>query len=238
MKPLETEPAPAESIMVSALGPAQAIWIRPKPNNAPVGGLAKRALDVTVALIMLVVFSPLMVGLALLVFTTSPGPILYHHRRVGYRKRSFGCLKFRTMVVNSDEVLQQHLENNPEARLEWEQTQKLRDDPRVTSVGHVLRKLSLDELPQLINVLRGEMSLVGPRPVLFDELRRYGPSSRHYLRARPGITGLWQVSGRNNTTYKRRVAYDRAYVTNVNTATDIAILVQTLPAALRSDETA
>ncbi len=238
MKPIETEPAPAEGMMASVLRPAHAIWVRPAPQDSPVGGLTKRTLDIAVALTMLIVFSPLMAGLALLVLTTSSGPVLYRHCRVGYQKRSFGCLKFRTMVVNGDEVLREHLQHNPGARLEWDQTQKLRDDPRVTPVGHVLRKLSLDELPQLFNVLRGDMSLVGPRPVLLDELRRYGPSTRYYLRARPGITGLWQVNGRNNTTYKRRVAYDRAYVRKVSTATDIAILARTLPAAMRSDETA
>lgn len=237
MKPIETEAAPVEG-MVSSISPARhVIWTRPALYEEPVGGRAKRAIDVAVALVMLVVLSPLMAGLALLVYSTSPGPILYRHRRVGYRKQPFSCLKFRTMEVNSAEILQRYLQRNPEARFEWEQTQKLRDDPRVTPVGHVLRKFSLDELPQLYNVLRGEMSLVGPRPVPSEELHRYGPSSRYYLRARPGVTGLWQVNGRNNTTYKRRIAYDRVYVANVSMANDIVILVRTLPAAMRSDET-
>ncbi|WP_299677760.1 sugar transferase [uncultured Roseobacter sp.] len=201
------------------------------------GGWTKRSLDVAVALVMLVVLSPLIAGLALLVYISSPGSVFFRHSRVGYQNRPFGCLKLRTMVANADEVLEQHLQLCPDARDEWEQTKKLRDDPRVTPVGHVLRKLSLDELPQLYNVLRGEMSLVGPRPVPADELRRYGKSSRFYLRTRPGITGLWQVSGRNDTTYKRRIACDRAYVTHFSTATDIAILAQTLPAAMRSGET-
>ncbi len=237
MKPLGTETAPAEGLMASAGRARHVIWVRPAPRRVPVGGVAKRSFDVTVAVVLLVILSPLMAGLAVLIWSTSTGPVFYRHNRVGYGKRSFACLKFRTMAVNGDELLQRHLQQCPDARREWEQNQKLREDPRVTSVGHVLRKFSLDELPQLYNVLRGEMSLVGPRPVLSDELRRYGASSRYYLRARPGITGLWQVNGRNSTTYRRRVACDRAYVSRVNPVVDIAILAQTLPAAMRSDET-
>ena len=142
------------------------------------------------------------------------------------------------MRADGDEVLKRHLDLNPAARAEWEETRKLRDDPRVTAVGQTLRKLSLDELPQLINVLRGEMSFVGPRPVVSDELSRYGLSNRYYLRARPGITGLWQVSGRSNTSYARRIAFDRVYVLKSGTAMDMSILARTLPAVIRSDETA
>ncbi|MEL6510944.1 MAG: sugar transferase [Pseudomonadota bacterium] len=235
MKAINTDHAPAKGSVATML--ALAVWLKSNPFETPVGGWTKRSFDVSVALTMLIVFSPLIAGLALLVYSSSPGPVLYPHRRVGYRNRPFRCLKLRTMVVNGDEVLKRHLQRSPDACREWEETRKLKDDPRVTPVGHVLRKLSLDELPQLYNVLRGDMSLVGPRPVPNDELQRYGKSSRFYLRARPGITGLWQVSGRNTTTYQRRIAYDRAYVTKFSTATDIAILAQTLPAAIRSSET-
>ncbi len=235
MKAINTDHAPAKGSVATML--ALAVWLKSNPFETPVGGWTKRSFDVAVALTMLIVFSPLIAGLALLVYSSSPGPVLYPHRRVGYRNRPFRCLKLRTMVVNGDEVLKRHLQRSPDACREWEETRKLKDDPRVTPVGHVLRKLSLDELPQLYNVLRGDMSLVGPRPVPNDELQRYGKSSRFYLRARPGITGLWQVSGRNTTTYQRRIAYDRAYVTKFSTATDIAILAQTLPAAIRSSET-
>ena len=238
MKAIETEHAHAKGAISSPAATFVLPRIRMGAFETPVGGWGKRTLDVSLALAMLIVFAPLIAGLALLVYSSSPGPVLYPHRRVGYRNRSFRCLKLRTMVANGDEVLKRHLDRDPSARREWEETRKLRDDPRVTPVGHVLRKLSLDELPQLVNVLRGEMSLVGPRPVPTDELQRYGRSSRFYLRARPGITGLWQVSGRNTTSYQRRVAYDRAYVTKFSTATDIAILAQTLPAAMRSSETA
>lgn len=237
MKSIETEPARAEGTGLSIASPRDIVWARLRHPDAPVGGWTKRCLDFTVALIMLIVLSPLIAGLSLLVYISSPGSVFFCHSRVGYRNRPFFCMKLRTMVVNGEEVLQRHLQKFPEARREWEETRKLRDDPRVTAVGHILRKFSLDELPQLINVLRGDMSLVGPRPVPNEELRRYGRSSRFYLMARPGITGLWQVSGRNNTTYNRRIAYDRAYVTHFSTAADIAILVQTLPAAMRSHET-
>lgn len=161
MKPLGTETAPAEGLMASAGRARHVIWVRPAPRRVPVGGVAKRSFDVTVALVLLVILSPLMAGLAVLIWSTSTGPVFYRHNRVGYGKRSFACLKFRTMAVNGDELLQRHLQQCPDARREWEQNQKLREDPRVTSVGHVLRKFSLDELPQLYNVLRGEMSLVG-----------------------------------------------------------------------------
>ncbi|QFU10366.1 Undecaprenyl phosphate N,N'-diacetylbacillosamine 1-phosphate transferase [Rhodobacteraceae bacterium THAF1] len=186
---------------------------------------------------MLILLAPLMLGLAALVAATSSGGALYGHTRVGYNNRPFSCMKFRTMDANGDQILIDHLARNPLARIEWEETQKLKDDPRVTRVGGVLRKLSLDELPQLINVVKGEMSLVGPRPVKADELLRYGRSQRHYLSARPGITGLWQVSGRNSTSYGRRVAFDRKYVTKRNDLTDVIILARTLPAAMRSSET-
>lgn len=211
--------------------------LRGDDSATPVGGLAKRSFDVSVALIMLVVLAPMLAGLALLVWATSSGGVFYAHQRIGYDKRSFGCIKLRTMVANGDSVLSDHLQRCPAARWEWESTQKLRDDPRVTSVGAVLRKLSLDELPQLINVLRGEMSLVGPRPVPDTELQRYGRSGRYYLRARPGITGLWQISGRNTTSYSRRVAYDRLYVSRFQVLGDLAILAKTLPAAARHRET-
>lgn len=134
------------------------------------------------------------------------------------------------MVQNGDEVLERHFQKHPEDREIWLECRKLRNDPRVTPIGSVLRKLSVDELPQIINVLNGEMSLIGPRPVVHDELDHYGSSAPHYLRARPGVTGLWQVSGRTDTSYKERVVLDRYYVTNWTFGTDIAILLRTVPA--------
>lgn len=237
MKTIQTEHALPKTAIRSVPQPRHVIWPDGRGLETPVGGWTKRSLDVSVSLVLLIVFAPLISGLALLVYLSSPGSVFYWHQRVGYGNRPFHCLKLRTMVSNGDEVLERHFQRSPEARREWEETRKLRDDPRVTPLGHVLRKLSLDELPQLLNVLKGDMSLVGPRPVPFDELGQYGRSGRFYLRARPGITGLWQVSGRNNTTYKRRVAYDRVYVTQFTMTGDIRILMQTLPAAMRASET-
>jgi len=205
--------------------------VRP-PARRPVGGPAKRALDITIALLALVVFLPVFLGVALMVRRSSPGPVLFGHARVGFGGREFRCLKFRTMVTDGEAVLARHLRDNPAARAEWEATRKLARDPRVTPVGYALRKLSLDELPQLLNVLRGDMSIVGPRPVVAEELARYGRSARYYLAARPGLTGLWQVSGRNDVAYRRRVAFDRAYVGRWSLARDAAIIARTVPAVL------
>jgi exopolysaccharide production protein ExoY len=149
------------------------------------------------------VLSPLFLFVAILLRLTDPGPVFFGHKRVGLGGRSFHCLKFRTMCTDADAVLQRVLASDPAAAAEWEATRKLRNDPRISRVGRVLREYSVDELPQLINVIRGEMSLVGPRPVVTSELTRYGNAAVHYLSARPGITGLWQVSGRSDTTYRR-----------------------------------
>jgi exopolysaccharide production protein ExoY len=134
------------------------------------------------------------------------------------------------MVPNGDEVLAAHLRDNPEARGEWKRDHKLKDDPRVTRVGAVLRKLSLDELPQIINILLGDMSIVGPRPVVHDELERYGQAASHYLSTRPGLTGLWQINGRNNVSYDARVQFDKHYVENWSATWDVVIIVKTIPA--------
>ncbi len=200
----------------------------------PTGGVAKRALDITVALTALVVFLPLLLMIMALVKATDGGSIFYGHKRVGHNGRYFKCLKFRTMVPNGDEVLRRHLRNNPEAAEEWRKTRKLKDDPRVTAVGTVLRKLSLDELPQLINVLRGEMSIVGPRPVVDEELTLYDTFAVYYLRTRPGLTGLWQISGRNDVSYESRIAFDTQYVQNWSLLRDVAIIVKTIPAVCMS----
>ena len=175
----------------------------------PVGGIAKRAFDIALSIVAIVLLAPLLLGIALLIRATSPGPVFYGHARVGFDGRLFTCWKFRTMVVNSDVVLARHLRDDPAARREWDETFKLRDDPRVLPLGRVLRKLSIDELPQLYNILIGDMSVVGPRPVVRAELQRYGSVARYYIAARPGLTGLWQVSGRNDTSYRLRTVLDR-----------------------------
>jgi exopolysaccharide production protein ExoY len=203
---------------------------------APTAGatIAKRVLDVVGAVILGLVFSPLIVMIVFLM-RKGRGSVIYRHNRVGRSGQIFSCLKFRTMVPNADQVLRDLLESNPELRAEWVRDHKLRHDPRVTRLGRFLRRTSLDELPQLLNVLKGEMSLVGPRPVVREELLRYGRNVGIYLAAKPGITGLWQVTGRNNTDYRRRVALDTYYVRNQNLFLDLYILAKTTGVVLGGD---
>jgi undecaprenyl-phosphate galactose phosphotransferase len=166
--------------------------------------------------------------LAIAMLLAADGPILYVHERIGRGKVLFPCFKFRTMYADADERLVSFLKVSPAAREEWERDFKLKNDPRITAVGRVLRQTSLDELPQLWNVLRGDMSLVGPRPIVEKELLRYGCGAVEYLSVRPGITGLWQVNGRNRTTYDRRVELDLYYVRNWTLRLDFAILIKTV----------
>ena len=205
-----------------------------KGRDVPVGGIAKRGLDITLAVLGLVLLAPLILALVIVLKLTDSGPLLYGHRRIGFGGREFRCWKFRTMVVNGDTVLEQYLRKHPAKAALWNEQRKLVDDPRVTPLGAVLRKLSLDELPQLLNVLTGEMSLVGPRPVVREELDYYASSARHYLSARPGLSGLWQISGRSNTTYLERVQLDRFYVMNWNPWMDLRIIFMTIPAVVMS----
>ena len=202
--------------------------------SPPLGGLAKRGFDILGAALALAALSPLLLLIALLVKLSDRGPVLYGHTRIGRGGRVFRCLKFRTMVVNGDAVLAAHLRSDPLVAAEWQSTRKLKDDPRVTRVGAVLRRLSIDELPQVVNILLGDMSIVGPRPVVREELDRYGKSAIFYLKSRPGLTGLWQVSGRNDVSYTTRVAFDRHYVENWSFVEDIRIIVKTVPAVCMS----
>ena len=197
------------------------------PLAAGVNAALKRGFAILGAGAMLLVLAPLFLLLALLV-RRDGGPAFYAHTRIGQGGRGFGCLKFRSMVIDSQARLDALLAADPAAQAEWNATRKLRQDPRVTAVGRFLRKTSLDELPQLLNVLRGEMSLVGPRPVIAAELAEYyGPAAAHYMSVRPGITGLWQVSGRSDTSYAQRVALDVAYASQPSLWTDIKILART-----------
>jgi Undecaprenyl-phosphate galactose phosphotransferase WbaP len=194
--------------------------------------IAKRALDIVGAGLGLVVLAPFFLIVAMMV-RADGGPAFFAHQRVGRGGKLFGCLKFRSMVIDSQARLEDLLANDPAARAEWDATRKLKNDPRITRIGRFLRSTSLDELPQLINVLRGEMSLVGPRPVQEAEIDRYyGASAAHYMAVRPGITGLWQVSGRSETSYDSRVALDVAYVSRPSLLADIAILLRTPVAVL------
>ena len=193
----------------------------------PLGGAVKRGFDVVAALVCIAVSSPLWIGCCLLV-VASGWPVLFKHRRIGFGGQEFSCLKFRTMAIDAERRLQEHLANDDDARQEWRKFHKLRNDPRITKLGWVLRRTSLDELPQFLNVLRGEMSLVGPRPIVAAEVSRYEEHFSLYASVRPGLTGLWQVSGRNGTTYAERVAYDVDYVRNWSLLRDIKIMVVTL----------
>lgn len=194
--------------------------------------IASRALDVTLAVIALIVLAPLMLIIAAVIYILDPGPVIFAHQRIGRGGRSFPCLKFRSMVTDADARLRQLLESSAEAREEWERDHKLRDDPRVIGIGRFLRKTSLDELPQLWNVVRGDMSLVGPRPIVVGEISRYGRYFEHYCAVRPGITGLWQVGGRNDVSYRRRVAYDVTYSRLRSCAMNVKIIAYTVPSVL------
>jgi len=194
-------------------------------------------MDIALALTAIVLLSPIILIVALAIRLSEGGPVMFSQKRLGFNGREFDCYKFRTMVTNAEERLAQLLENDPEAALEWRKNQKLVNDPRITTLGHILRKSSLDELPQLINILRGDMSCVGPRPILVKEIERYGRAARFYMRTRPGLTGLWQVSGRSNTSYHQRVVLDTFYVRRWSIWLDIWIIVKTIPALLSFEQT-
>lgn len=199
---------------------------RPSTDRPLYENTAKRTLDIVGSLLLLLLFGPLMV-LLWLVVGLDGGPGIYRQRRLGAEGVPFDCLKFRSMRVDSDAALQRHLAENPAAAEEWRLNHKLKNDPRITPIGRFLRRSSLDELPQLLNVLRGEMSLVGPRPIVAAEVPRYARYYASYKSCRPGITGLWQVSGRCTTRYSRRVALDHRYCRNWAFLLDVRIILVT-----------
>ncbi len=194
----------------------------------------KRTFDIICSILIILICSPLLAFLYYKV-TRDGGPAIYGHMRVGRHGKLFPCYKFRSMVLDSQEVLQKLLDSDPAAREEWDRDFKLKDDPRITPVGRFIRKTSLDELPQLFNVLKGQMSLVGPRPIISEELPRYDDNVDYYLMAKPGMTGLWQVSGRNDVDYDTRVYFDSWYVKNWSLWNDIAILFKTVKVVLHRD---
>jgi exopolysaccharide production protein ExoY len=204
-------------------------------SSGPIGMTPKRFVDIFLAISGILLLAPLLIICFLATVIASPGPALFRHRRVGFNGRQFDCLKFRTMATDASQRLQRLIDSDPLAASEWAANRKLKNDPRVTAIGAILRKSSLDELPQLFNVLRGDMSIVGPRPVTDEELARYTTSVGAYLACRPGITGLWQVSGRSSTTYDKRVACDTFYARNWSMALDAKILIVTLPSLIVSD---
>ncbi len=197
--------------------------------------LLKSLLDKALVVLVGLACLPLIGLISLLITIDSPGPIFYRQTRIGRNGKLFKIVKFRSMVLNADRVLEQYFERSPQMRMDWEQDQKLKADPRITRVGRFLRQTSLDEMPQLWNVLQGEMSMVGPRPIIQEERRRYGDKFELYLQVLPGITGLWQVSGRNNITYDERVNFDTYYVRNWSVWLDIYILIRTIKVVLAGD---
>lgn len=208
--------------------PNSILVTRSRGNSSAVQTAAKRMFDVTVASVMIVAFLPVFLLIAAMILWTGNRPS-YRHTRVGRNGVAFGCLKFRTMVADGDRILQETLRADPAARREWEQHRKLSDDPRIIpGIGNLLRRSSLDELPQLFNVLSGQMSIVGPRPIMRSELEKYGPHAQQYLSVKPGLTGPWQVGGRSETTYAERVKMDVWYVENASLRTDLAIFLRTV----------
>jgi exopolysaccharide production protein ExoY len=189
--------------------------------------LLKRLFDIVVATSSLILLSPLFLLIALMVLIIEGRPVIFRHQRLTVDAKHFGCLKFRSMVRDADDRLKLHLMENPRAASEWEKNRKLNRDPRITRLGAFLRTSSLDELPQLVNILRGEMSLVGPRPIVPDELTRYGENARAYLSVRPGLTGLWQVSGRSACSFEERIQLDVHYAHNWSFSNDLMIVLRT-----------
>lgn len=222
---------PPGAIKVAPAGPASGA------ASKPVGGLAKRVVDLAGVAVGLVLLAPLMIAIAGLIRAATGGPAIFSQKRVGFAGEIFTCYKFRTMVADADEVLRRHLATDLDAAREWQETRKLRNDPRINCLGKILRKSSLDELPQLFNVLRGDMSLVGPRPVVPDEIAYYGSYAEECLRARPGVTGLWQTTGRNRVSYASRVTRDRYYIRRWSLRLDLILLLKTISAIMDFDKT-
>jgi len=204
-------------------------WLAAQPRS---GRFVKRAGDILFALSVLVLGFPLLFLIALAVKLTSNGSMFYSQRRIGRGYKGFGCLKFRTMRKGADQILGRMLESDPNLRQEFERDFKLKKDPRITPLGRFLRRTSLDELPQILNILKGQMSVVGPRPIVWDELERYGRQMDLVLSVRPGLTGLWQVSGRNNLPYETRVKLDLYYVRHRTFWLDLQIILRTIGVVL------
>jgi exopolysaccharide production protein ExoY len=211
----------------------------PVPRARPavaIGGCRKRAFDICGATVAILFLSPLLFLLALIIKIADGGPVLFRDRRIGRNGVSFQYLRFRTMVPNSDKVLERHLAFNSEAGREWEQTGKLTHDPRITRLGQILRTMNLDELPLLFNILNGQMSFVGPHPIAAAEIPRYGVQIASYLRARPGLTGAWQVNGSEDVSVEGRAGLDHEYVENWGFMQDMTIILKTFYVVVTSPE--
>ena len=219
---------PMGGIEAESLFNEKLMLLRLKNNLArPINRWIKTIFDYVLTITGTIAISPILIVIALWIYKDSPGPVIFKHRRIGKNGKEFNCYKFRSMCVDAKERLEQLLKIDPEAKAEWEKDFKLKNDPRITRSGAFLRKTSLDELPQIFNVLKGEMSLVGPRPIIRDEMARYGEYINDYLMVKPGITGMWQVSGRSDTNYKQRVQLDSWYVRNWSVWLDLMLLWRT-----------
>jgi undecaprenyl-phosphate galactose phosphotransferase len=203
---------------------------RTKNNLAnPANKLIKHIFDISVGLLLSILLVPFLIIISAAIKIDSKGPIIFVHKRVGFQGKEFNCYKFRTMVANSQQVLEEIFETNPDLQDKWEEDFKLKDDPRITKLGKILRQTSLDELPQLFNVLKCEMSLVGPRPIVKGEIHKFGQHIKEYLMVLPGMTGLWVNSGRNDVDYDERVQMEAWYVHNWSLWMDISLLFRTIP---------
>ena len=225
---------PMSSVELSLLFSEKILLLNLRNNlSRPYNRVIKRIFDLTLTIVGGLMISPILLAIALAVAIDNRGRVIFAHRRVGAAGKKFPCYKFQTMIPDAEAKLKEYLAENPEARREWEETFKLTHDPRVTKLGNFLRRTSLDELPQLWNVIRGEMSLVGPRPIVQAEVVRYGKNIREYYMVLPGITGMWQVSGRSDTTYPERVAMDTWYVRNWSVWIDLMYLFKTVKAVFK-----
>lgn len=201
-----------------------------------IGGVRKRTFDILFSIFGLLAFAPIFIIVVIALKIFAKGPIFFSHQRIGAGGQTFGCLKFRTMVVDAEDQLEALLKADPIARAEFERDSKLKNDPRIIPiVGTFLRKTSLDEIPQFLNVLMGDMTIVGPRPVTEREFNLYGNSKNVYMSIRPGITGLWQVSGRNNTSFEERVAFDKIYISTWSMLQDLKIILRTVVVMVNRD---
>lgn len=225
---------PMSNLEVDTIFNEKIIMLRTRNNlSLHTNHILKRMFDLSASIIGTVLLLPVFLLIMAAIYIESPGKVIFAHKRVGKDGRLFPCFKFRSMVPNAQEILKEYLSKNPSARQEWEQDFKLKVDPRITRIGNFLRKTSLDELPQLINVIRGEMSLVGPRPIITDEISKYAECINDYYLVSPGITGLWQVSGRNDVDYETRVGMDSWYVRNWSIWLDITLLFKTIKVVIK-----
>ena len=217
-------------VTIPLVEPSEKLW--GSGLLAPRNQAVKRVFEVAIAAVLLILALPLALAIAIAIVLETRGPVFFGHTRIGRNHQRFRVWKFRSMVNDADVALRKHLRDHPEQRAEWRRSHKLKQDPRVTRVGRLLRRSSLDELPQLWNVLRGDMSLIGPRPIVEEEIAKYGPNLSVYLQVQPGLTGLWQVSGRADTGYRRRVDLDCQYIRNWSLLVDLKILLKTVRVVL------